>query len=1037
MHFCAVSQSGRMSPKRAKLSLGIFAFALQGWDFRTTLALESARVTLAAKKSWSRFLTRSAEPSSKPTQSKRGLRLRHRMAFGRYVVLEALGRGGMGVVYLAYDPELGRKLALKVIRLNAKAGEGDLGHEREEVVQEARSLARISHPNIVSIYDVGVQGDELYMATEFVEGMTLREWIGSSPRPKWHAICEVMLQLAAGISVVHNAGMVHRDIKPDNVLLTDDGRVVLIDFGLARVQRKFPRSLRPGSMDSLDCELEERIEGTPSYMAPEQHLGEAVTPAADIYAFCVSFYEALAGIRPFRGDNPEELLRNISLARIVPAKRRFPRSLLRIVKRGMQAEENERWASIDELVEALHQVRSGIKARRSRLAMALSTGAASVWAALSLMRSDYAVEDPLLVRFDSLHFEERLAAAHTSFLALRSNALIDQWPAIESALRERNDSLAAALDVSQHGHPSTWSPRFVQCMDERLAESDAILNLLANVNVRVAAQSLAGVRALGAVESCRDSRQSVALPLPRDRALSLRVNEARTLLHRVRVLAASGGLDEADREASDLLHLAKELGYFPLLAEVHRELGLLNMHSIRGIRSRDHFEKALLFGLTGRHDSVAAFAASYLLFADLYLVGNEGASKEGLSNGFAFLQRAEFPARAHAEWQRVSAIVGMATGRKNDCLVPIRTALSEEWRALETDLPMRVTRLSDVAECLSQRQDYRESRQAFMRALSYGRNALGDYHPALFLPLLNLGELTTNLGQLAESQEWVAQGEAVLTQSISHDPRSAWLCIVRTKLALARLEIEPSLFEREGCLPSDDQDLATAQHHRLDHRALILTGRAWIGKARAVNAELWADVQRGAFRGAIDAFSEAAMRGLLRLALFLRDAEAIEFFAKRIAFSAGAPDDLTLQANIALVAGEWQQAQELADQALDAAWKSAYRGYSPMISVPAIVIRGQASALLGQSSAAQRDLEFAVMTIESELGKDSPRLFEPLMEQAMLPSIDAERRKSLLHRGMQIAQNHHLAPPFWRERIARSGLTHGSPELSHWLSTLP
>ncbi|MDQ3297575.1 MAG: protein kinase, partial [Myxococcota bacterium] len=197
---------------------------------------------------------------------------------GRYSVLASLGAGGMGVVYAAYDPELDRKIAVKVLR-HARAG--------DQLRDEARAIAKLAHPNVVAVHDVGRADGDVFIAMEHVDGVTVRDWLRTPHRVP--EILHVFEQAGAGLAAAHRAGLVHRDVKPSNIMIGNDGRVRVLDFGLALAD------LEPGT-----------IVGTPAYMAPEQQRGEAVDPRADQYAFCVALWEAVAGRRPEAGGRRPE-----------------------------------------------------------------------------------------------------------------------------------------------------------------------------------------------------------------------------------------------------------------------------------------------------------------------------------------------------------------------------------------------------------------------------------------------------------------------------------------------------------------------------------------------------------------------------------------------------------------------------------------------------------------------------------------------------------------------------------------------------------
>ena len=199
---------------------------------------------------------------------------------GRFVVLKVVGEGGMGVVYAAYDPTLDRKIAVKLVRVPIASSSA--AADRERMLREARALARLTHPAILTVHDAGVIDDQVFIATELAGGGTLRAWQRAAARP-WRVLVAAYREAGEGLAAAHDAGLVHRDFKPDNVLRTSDGRIRVADFGLAAPIGDGDRA----------------IAGTPRYMAPEQHRGEVAGPAADQFAFCVALWEALTGAPPF------------------------------------------------------------------------------------------------------------------------------------------------------------------------------------------------------------------------------------------------------------------------------------------------------------------------------------------------------------------------------------------------------------------------------------------------------------------------------------------------------------------------------------------------------------------------------------------------------------------------------------------------------------------------------------------------------------------------------------------------------------------
>jgi len=231
---------------------------------------------------------------------------------GRYQLLQRLGAGAMGVVHLAFDSRLERNVALKVLR------NPDRPAERDRLLREAKTLARLSHPNVVAIYEVGRAEGVDFIAMEWVNGVNLQQWLFEQPRSQTD-ILRVFLEAGQGLAAAHRAGLVHRDFKPGNVLVGHDGRVRVGDFGLAKdLTAEEVRTTRAMSVRISTLTQTGAVLGTPAYMAPEQHRGEPTTAASDQFSFCVALYEALQQRRPFDGDSLEELYSSIQAQQFPP-----------------------------------------------------------------------------------------------------------------------------------------------------------------------------------------------------------------------------------------------------------------------------------------------------------------------------------------------------------------------------------------------------------------------------------------------------------------------------------------------------------------------------------------------------------------------------------------------------------------------------------------------------------------------------------------------------------------------------------------------
>lgn len=295
------------------------------------------------------------------------------VAIGRYQVERVVGAGGMGVVFAARDRDLGRTVALKVLR------RPDNPDADARLAREARALAKLTHANVVTVYDVGTHEGARFLAMELVEGETLTAWLRRAPRP-WRDVVRAFVDAGRGLIATHDAGLVHRDFKPDNVLMDRGGRARVSDFGLARVVDDTAPTGAPVGHPAVAITQTGAIAGTPAYMAPEQLLGRPVDQRADQFGFAVSLYEALAGKRPFGEDVPSGIDALAALVADVtrhrPRPPPGPRWLARIVLRGLEADADLRHPSMEAMVRALERGRG--RRRRWTIAAAAAVAAAGV-----------------------------------------------------------------------------------------------------------------------------------------------------------------------------------------------------------------------------------------------------------------------------------------------------------------------------------------------------------------------------------------------------------------------------------------------------------------------------------------------------------------------------------------------------------------------------------------------------------------------------------------------------------------------------------
>ncbi len=323
----------------------------------------------------------------------------------RFAVLRLIGAGGMGVVYAAYDEELDRRVAIKVLRDDRK-----LGNEgRARMLREAQAMAKLSHPNVVQVYEVGELGGQIFIAMEFIKGKSLQEWLDSEERGL-DEILEVFVQAGRGLAAAHRAGIVHRDFKPDNVLIDGDGTARVLDFGLARAEHE--RASEPGvdpgdsmaarmagvtsktSALRVDLTMAGTLMGTPAYMSPEQFAGGTIDWRSDQFSMCVALYTAVYKQRPFgeRDAGFAELHAAVSAGalRPPPTDVKAPAWLFPTLKTGLAVNPAERHPSMDTLLAAISPDRATATRRWLWPVMTLAVAALAVFVTLEVTRP----EDP-------------------------------------------------------------------------------------------------------------------------------------------------------------------------------------------------------------------------------------------------------------------------------------------------------------------------------------------------------------------------------------------------------------------------------------------------------------------------------------------------------------------------------------------------------------------------------------------------------------------------------------------------------------------
>ncbi|MDY7091771.1 MAG: serine/threonine-protein kinase [Acidobacteriota bacterium] len=688
------------------------------------------------------------------------------LSLGRYLLLESLGQGGMGVVFSAFDPELDRKVAIKVLR-------GDLLQSevaRARLVREAKAIAQLAHPNLVRVYDASAVGDQFFLAMELIEGRTLAQWLAEKRR-SWREVVRLFLDFGEGLYAVHQAGLVHRDVKPSNVMVTEDGRGVLVDFGLARlVDRAVEDSLSEdsagtseGSARLLAAPVTQQhgAVGTPAYMSPEQRRGEAADHRSDQFSFCACLYEALYGRAAFSVERPD---RSGQEGDERASGARVPRWLHRVLQRGLAEEPGQRFASLADLLSALRRD----PARRWRWA-ALAAGFLMILGAVAW--SSYRFADPGQLcqgadaKLAAVWGESAQSELQSSLLASGSPMAESAWNFVQRSLgdyteRWRTSRIQACEATRLRGEQSeAMLDLQVACLDHRLLEVRAAVDVLGDLEAPDLGRVPAVLR-LPALEGCSDLGALMALKAPpADPAIQQRVEVLREEVAELRARAQAGQLEEVIDRTPEVLAEIDQLGYEPLAAEARLELSRSKVFGGDLTGAREMMLEAVELALESRHDEVLANALIFLVINRRFAGDLEGVehwsrlaraaverrSRPDLEAGLefalgmvanmkgeraaaiehfqAFLEHPEGTLHSPYQAYHNIAIAYLGAGEPERAAEALETSLARQLEAGLELSPDRVLSLALLSQIRKRQGRYEESLEILERALAIGERA--------------------------------------------------------------------------------------------------------------------------------------------------------------------------------------------------------------------------------------------------------------------------------------------------------------------------
>jgi len=541
---------------------------------------------------------------------------------GRYEIEGRLGSGGMGVVYAALDPELDRRVALKLLR--PSSGQDTTRAEaRGRLVREAQAMAKLSHPNVLPVYDVGMVDERVFVAMELVVGQTLAQWLSAGSRSA-EAITTTMIAAGRGLVAAHEAGLVHRDFKPANVMLGDDGRVYVMDFGLARPTGDTESEASGASLTvSVDDNLTKTgfVMGTPAYMAPEQHRGEPAEPATDQWAFCVTLYEALAGKRPFRGKTRAELIRAIegSALEDLPTPINASKRVYRALRRGLALHPEDRHASMESLLAELEPARP----KRAGWALLGLGGLFAVgWSAWPGGANDDADCDAAAVGIDALWSSDTQETIAAKFEASGVSWAEDSWSRASALLNDyASDWSAMRVETCEAARVRKTQTDAVMdlrmaCLDGRRDAVAELLDVFRQADRPVIDRAVHMVAGLPDLEHCADvaTLQTDAMPVT-DPGRQREIAAVDAELERASVLRRSSRYQDAVVIARNVLPRAEALDHPPTQVSALRILGGLEVETGSVDEGLARLEQAAWLAEEHGRDADVANIAAVILHA--------------------------------------------------------------------------------------------------------------------------------------------------------------------------------------------------------------------------------------------------------------------------------------------------------------------------------------------------------------------------------------------------------------------------------------
>ena len=685
---------------------------------------------------------------------------------GRYVVLDHLGEGGMGIVYRAFDPELDRLVALKLLHTRSSTG-GTIG-DASWLLREAQALARLSHPNVVIVHDVGVaRDDQVFIAMELVDGVTLRAWIAAQKR-SWREVRAVMLAAGTGLAAAHAAKLVHRDFKPDNVIVGTDGRVRVMDFGLARHGQGDPSPAPPVDLAlpasrTSDHTIVEGVIGTPAYMAPELFEGAEADARSDQFSFGVVLFEALFGERPYEQD----LVPTKQSTPVVSATANVPARITEVAVRAVAGDPAKRFASMNDLLAVL-----ALDPNAQRRRMAIGVGAITVVAiavgATRLMSSATpspckGIEQRLVGVWDGATKIEISAAYVASKVPFAGKAFAALSPALDRYAAEwiaMSEDSCRATRVRRDQTEQMLSLRQA-CLDQERAEFAALTKLLREPNTLVIEKAGGVVEGLDRIERCGNIAALVA-PLAAPPALAPKLAEIKTLVVEAKAETIVSRPMQAMIAADKAVELARATGFQPIIAEATSVQGAVQMAVGNVAQAETTLTQTAWTAEIGHHDELLAKSTMALAQIMLYPSPPRAAEARvwlGLSQAAA--KRIGSDHAFDSDAKLIEAVLDIQEGNVTAAVAAGEASFADTEKEYGKDSGMLFGREIFFAGTLARALEYAKAAPHYEHAIATRAALVGEAYPEVALTLSNLAVCYHFMGNLPKARATFERAFAV------------------------------------------------------------------------------------------------------------------------------------------------------------------------------------------------------------------------------------------------------------------------------------